>query len=169
MARMKKAITLILSIMMLCCVFAIFAGCSDEEQRPVMQSTDDNSSENSIQEPIYTLKQAYSNGLLTHEDLQTISDCFYDGIACLESLDEDVVNSIKKVYAERISSDEYYSKVTADDIIICNYYGIYNGYAIAMVKISCAHDASYKPDLPYEIDGLTFYYGYWWRVVACKL
>lgn len=77
--------------MVLCCAFAIFAGCSYEEQKPA-QSTDDNSSEGSSQEPInslqstdnkpsdtssqqqfYSLRAAYSAGLLTQEELLSIA------------------------------------------------------------------------------------------------
>ena len=68
----------------------------------------------------YHLNEAYNQGLLTQEDLQSIADIHHSGELSLEGLDEETELRIRQDYVMLITSIE--------EIYIKSYYGTYNGW-----------------------------------------
>ena len=76
----------------------------------------------------YSLKEAYSNGYITKEDVQLIAEIQNKGGS--SSLANEISNEIKKSYAKQYASRNYNYK----DVRIIKYVGEFNGCHAVIIK-----------------------------------
>lgn len=121
------------------------------DTKPTVDETSDNK--------FYSLQEAYANGWLTQEDLQSVAVYHHNNnIQYPESLNESIAKSIKKDWAKKLMDDNPNSSknLTEDDIVICNYYGTYNNCAIVIVDRSDACYIDLYAPVILEIGGVNF-------------
>ncbi len=137
----------------LICVLTIFfvmfgfVGCKDTEEYE-MKGT------------FYTLQEAYDEGLLTVENLQSIADLHNVGTESADTLSSDIEESIKETAAANMRNDELSSipEAVADGFLILRYYGTYNNsVAVIMNNPYIGNPAAIVSELE-TIAGVSFHY-----------
>jgi len=146
MKKLFKTISLILTLLL---VFA-FAGCN----------TGDTISE----EPFYSLQSAYNQGLLKRKDLKKVAEYHNKGSNTI--IDKELEDDIKLAYLESYPRNENI-ELTADEIRINKFYGIYRGCVALMIGYE---NSGYK-DACWEetIAGVKFGYTSSQRIFILKL
>lgn len=97
----------------------------------------------------YSLQEAYDDGLLMVDDLQSIANYQNTGTLCATELSADAISAIKETYLEHLFSQTHsdgtlmFPDATKSDITILGHYGTYNE-AIAL-KI-CDKYSSYTDE-----------------------
>ncbi len=111
----------------------------------------------------YTLEEAYEKGLLNVEDLQQIAEYRNKGQNAPETLDEQLANEIKEVRARDIreAPDSYFPNITAEKIIISDFYGIYNGNPVIAVLNGLQFIPGVDYDISIDIGGVIFRFSQW--------
>ena len=106
----------------------------------------------------YTLSEAYEKGLLTVEDLQQIAGYRDKGQNSPETLDEQLANEIKEVRARDIreAPDSYFPNITAENIIIENFYGMYNGNPVIYLANGLQLVPGWDMNISRDIGGVIF-------------
>jgi len=140
---MQKKILIIGVTLMICLGF--FSGCT------------------SIKGSFYSLQEAYDNGWLTQEDLQSLAyyynvgsndESFVPKPKNPESLSKETENMIIKTHLEGIKKD--FPTATISDVNIAEYYGVYNDcIAISVRDNYYAIDVLVEPE--YIVGGVSFY------------
>lgn len=110
----------------------------------------------------YTLQEAYDNGILTREDLQTLATAYLcedrSGVQTTESLtlDKETENAIKetKAYDLRHSEDPI-KNANTDGINVSAYYGEYSGAYVVIV--TCKYYCYVQAWHTIEIDGISLF------------
>lgn len=110
----------------------------------------------------YTLQEAYANGILTREDLQTLATTYLcedrSGVQTTEplTLDKETENAIKetKAYDLRHSEDRIKNADTGG-INVSAYYGEYNGAHVVIV--TCKYYCYVPTWHTIEIDGISLF------------
>jgi hypothetical protein len=120
--------------------------CTSEEDEIVAKGT------------FYSLQEAYDEGLLTVENLQSIADYHNNDISYPEDLDDFVSESIKKAWAELIRTDETnpIPEATAEEFVL-TYYGTYNNCIVVILDYGI-HIDQVIPPVTVTVGGVSFYY-----------
>lgn len=145
--KITKILSVILMLTLIVCSVCCLASCEDDSKK-----------ENDAPEGLYALKEAYDKGLLTHSELQELADDFNNGKRCDETLDEELVDTIKKAwvkyYTERNGGSGHV--ILEDEPIIFRYHGTYNKCVACTLEPGwLIYPAVYSP-MPVTIDGVTF-------------
>ena len=114
---------------------------------------------NTVKGTFYTLQEAYDNGWLTQENLQTIANYHHDNsISYPESLSDNIAKSIKRSWAKKLKDDNPETDITEEKVNIVNYYGTYNEcVAVIVDRSDVDYPAVYAP-VTIEIGGVSFTY-----------
>ncbi len=143
---MMKKIICVLSIFFV--MFGI-TGCKDTEEYEVKGT-------------FYSLQEAYDEGLLTVENLQSIADYLNNGTLPDDVLSLSNERSIKQAYLTKIllkvhqNGTPLFPDATISDVILLGYYGTYNG-AIA-IRISDKYTDYGAVDIELTVEGVIFTY-----------
>lgn len=106
----------------------------------------------------YALQEAYDEGLLTMQDLQTIADFLNGGTASAIELSGEIVELIKETAAIDMRNKEPDLETKAEDFIILKYYGTYNG-SVAVILNDPHHEyPAVEIDIWVEVAGVSFHY-----------
>lgn len=109
----------------------------------------------------YNLREAYEEGLLTVENVQSIADYYHGTLEYSESLDIKVEQKIKETRAQilnleisRVSGMSKFPDAKAEDVTVLRYLGEYNGSFAVMIK-DIYHDWLFDSNnkLTYPSDG----------------
>lgn len=111
---MRKIICLMLIFVMAFTMMTMVACKPEKEDEPEERGT------------FYSLQEAYDQGLITQDDLESIAN--YYKSENQEELDEEIANAIKetRAYCLRTLSSSSIKNAKADDVTILGYYGTYN-------------------------------------------
>ncbi len=108
---MKRKIISILVVILTFTVLFCLTACTQEEETPEY-----------IEGAFYSLQEAYDNGWITEENLQSIADLYHNKQTAPEiDISEAVSYSIRKTFA-----DEWNTPIDIEDVFY-EYYGEYNG------------------------------------------
>lgn len=107
----------------------------------------------------YSLRDAYNNGFITKEELQTIADMHNNGQGRSEvdSLSFTVKKSIESSWARGLRK-KYDRDIKARDVAVGYYYGEYNGYYVCIL-IDGYHTDEFM-DLVLNIDDVKMYFSH---------
>ena len=134
---MKKFFTMFLSAILSFCMLFVFSGCTPSGE-------------------IYLLKEAYNKGVLTIEDVQKVADYWSKGEVAPTALKKSVATEIEKTWLKKKQDeDDWYSRYTAKDVYVSEYFGEYRGAYVVVIEVrGLMHTAEYDP---YEIniEGIT--------------
>jgi hypothetical protein len=150
----KKQVVIAVVAIMLFGVVAL-TGCTPEEDEIVAKGI------------FYSLKEAYDEGLLTVENLQSIADYHNNGISYPEELDDFVSESVKKAWAESLRTDKTNPRpeTTAEEIVITKYYGTYNNCIVVILDYGTHADVSIP--VTDTVGGVSFNYGHPRYSIVC--
>jgi hypothetical protein len=150
----KKLIVIAVVATMLFGIFGI-AGCMPEEDEIVPKGT------------FYSLQEAYDDGLLTVENLQSIADYHNNGISYPEELDDFVSESVKMAWAESLRTNETYPRpeANAEEIVITKYYGTYNNCIVIILDYGTHAEISIP--VTDTVGGVSFNYGHPRYSIVC--
>ena len=111
--------------------------------------------------PFFTLEEAYECGLLTVADLEQIAALRSSGAQSTDVLSEELSNEIKEARAKEIREDPdtMTPDITAEEVAIRRFYGMYNTYPVVIVRNSLLVEADIYFGRPIEIAGVTFTFG----------
>ena len=102
------------------------------------------------------LEDAYEAGWLTEDDLRIIANYYNNGTLSEIPLSKEKENNIRHTYLQEADIYKYRPDATVNDVSVFNYYGIYNGYAVAFLR-----DRFFQYDYKFwqekEIGGVMFY------------
>ena len=103
-----------------------------------------------------SLEDAYEAGWLTEDDLRIIANYYNNGTLSEIPLSKEKENNIRHTYLQEADIYKYRPDATVNDVSVFNYYGIYNGYAVAFLR-----DRFFQYDYKFwqekEIGGVMFY------------
>ena len=114
---MKKAVSILLSLVSAICIAFAFGGCGEKQPEQVEQ----------VEGRLYQLNYAYSQGWIEEDDVKSIACCYYDwrsfgtnpysgAFSSTQQLSKETENEIIKVYDG-----------ASDDAKIFKYFGTYDG------------------------------------------
>jgi len=153
MVKKMKAIAIV--ALMLFGVVALTA-CTPKEDEIVAKGT------------FYSLQEAYDEGLLTVENLQSIANYHNNGTTCLKALSNSVTEAIKEDTAIEMHYNEPSIETKASDFNILKYYGTYND-CVAVIMNDPYHDyPAVDLDITGEIAGVQFHYRNQSKIVIWK-
>lgn len=118
----------------------------------------------------YTLQEAYDEGLLTVDDLQSIANHFNNGTLPADTLSSAIEAVIKETAAENMRNDDLspIAGAKANDFLILKYFGTYNG-SVAVIINDPYHDyPAVELDINETIAGVLFHYTNPNRIVVWK-
>lgn len=152
---MSKKLIVIAVVAIMIFGFLVLTACTPEKDEIVAKRT------------FYSLQDAYDEGLLTVENLQSIADYHNNGISYPEELDDFVSDSIKKARAESLRTDETNPKpkATAEDIVITKYYGTYNNCIVLILDYGTHAEISIP--VTDTVGGITFNFGHPRYCIVC--
>lgn len=106
----------------------------------------------------YTLREAYDNGLLTVENLQSIADFSNNGTMPADKLSSKIEKAIKQTAAENMCNDKLnpISEAKADGFEM-RYYGIYNGSVAVLMSNMYLNYPVEDLDITVEVAGIFHY------------
>lgn len=112
--------------------------------------------------PFFTLEEAYECGLLTVADLEQIAALRSSGAQSTDALSEELSNEIKETRAKEIREepDTMYPELTAEDINIRRFYGIYNTYPVVYLSNKQEMGTAQYYDISRDIGGVIFKFGH---------
>ena len=121
----------------------------------------------------YSLEEAYENGDLSQQDLQMIADYHNNNLSCIETLTDEISQTIKAAWALQLQKSETNPilSATADTISLYKFYGTYNGCSIVMLDYSLGQYLGEYVPITMEVGGVTFHFGhprYMCQLVAWK-
>lgn len=119
----------------------------------------------------YTLQEAYTNSLLSIEDLEKIASYHNNGQQAKEKINNDIANEIKIRAAHIAQNEEAYAdlNITAEDFAITKYYGAYDDCVVFMIKNLCFESPAEDLDITDVIAGVEFYYSSTDRIMVWKI
>ena len=122
---MKRKIISILVVILTFTVLFCLTACTQEEETPEY-----------IEGAFYSLQEAYDNGWITEENLQSIADLYHNKQTAPEiDISEAVSHSIRKTFADEC-------KAPVEEVSY-RYYGEYNGcFAVRLSKKDMVVDGS---------------------------
>ena len=130
----KTLLTISVMIITVISLSAILCACTQEEETPEY-----------IEGAFYSLQEAYDNGWITEENLQSIADLYHNKQTASEiDISEAVSYSIRKTYAE-----QWKTPLDIEDVFY-EYYGEYNGCFAVYVS---AKDMAVSGDVEIETIG----------------
>lgn len=103
---MKKLVSILISLVCIICIALSFTGCVSKGK-------------------FYSLEQAYDNGFLTIEDLQSIAEIYNGEAVCTQELDGKTEKAIKSSIVD-ILKNEGETKAQIEDTEIVKFYGKYS-------------------------------------------
>ena len=109
-----------------------------------------------------TLQEAYDNGWLTKEDLETAAEFHANKTNCPTPLDPKLEKNILTVYAQHVNEDPIFSNytdLTADDVCVDAYYGTYNNCTIVNFYINSMMFQDYYQPHAEKAAGVEFWFG----------
>lgn len=88
------------------------------------------STEEKIAGTFYSLQEAFDQGLISHDDLEKIAsrNALRQG-----ALNADIELAIKETHAAYLRNRSPFSNAIADDVLIIDYAGTFNGYVAVMI------------------------------------
>lgn len=132
MTKVKRTAAFILSLIMVCCLFAVFAGCSDDGTiKDLQQQIEEmKTQQNSQQDKIDELEQKNGNLINRVDELENENDSLANRVEELEKKNVDLMRRVdeleQQAYVGKFYSlDEAYDKsmITRDDLqTIANYH-----------------------------------------------
>ena len=145
---MKKFLSVILALVCVICVSFTFGGCNDDTVV--------------VRGQFYYLVDAYENGWLDVDDLESIACCYYDSynydenpysgkFTSTEKLTAKMENELKQAYLEQI--DEY-PEGDRDYVYITCYFGTYNGNVAVRLHGYICYDVIVQEE--YYVGGVLF-------------
>lgn len=138
--NMKRKIISILVVLLTFTVLFCLTACTQEEQTPEY-----------IEGAFYSLQEAYDNGWITEENLQSIADLYHNKQTAPEiDISEAVSYSIRKTFA-----DERNTPIDIDDVFYA-YYGEYNSCIAVMMFSSTEEFPDVMTDV--TVGGVTIHY-----------
>ena len=145
MQHLKRFGIFFAAILLLVAGLSCFAGCD-----PAPSGT------------IYSLREAYEDGLLTEGDLMSIAYYSNNGVPYPEELDDRIDQSIRETVAYKYRSDREHPNpdATVDALSISQYYGEYHGYYAVLLDYDRAVFGQVPEvvvDIWFEIGGVLFH------------
>ena len=145
---MKKFLSILLALISVICVSFAFGGCTDDTVV--------------VRGQFYYLSQAYENGWLDGDDLESIAYCYYDSynfeenpysgkFTSTEELTAKMETELKQAYLEQI--DEY-PEGDRNYVYISFYFGTYNGNVAVRIHGYNCFDPIYEEE--YYVGGVLF-------------
>jgi hypothetical protein len=105
----------------------------------------------------YTLEEAYNNGYIIKEELQTIADMHNNGYVGLESLSNSRESEIKIALARHLrKNSDTFSDITAKEISVKAFYGAYDN--VYVVKVAYGEYMDWIKPTEIEIDGIILHF-----------
>ena len=164
MQHLKRFGILFAAVLLLVAGLSCFAGCD-----PAPSGT------------IYSLREAYENGLLTKEELMSIAYYHNGGRRYNEAIMGEDYTPIPKDPAElseatslqirNTAAWEYQQEgthaeldVTADGFQVQSYYGTYRGAVAAIIQCLYYEHPAVDRDFSYELDGVIVHYHTYWEI-----
>ena len=132
----KKSILFIFCCIFITTVLFCFCGCKknpDDFSAPPSHYVAD---QEGPSDRFYTLREAYDNGMLTKEDLQSIAAYHESGTSPTKALPKSEENKIKEIAAQIVRERETspVKDAKAEDYSIINYYGTYRIYVVFIIN-----------------------------------
>lgn len=156
---MKKFFIALISAIFSCITLFSFVGCSDNGS--------EGQNEVQPQGTLLWLESAYSDGLISYDDLRSIA-YYYNGESAEadfvpspknpEQLSAETIRKIKETYYYQ--ADGFNKGASVDDVYVSGYCGTYNGYVVVEIGSGCDTGIGGEPMIyeEYEIDGVIFYW-----------
>jgi len=117
-----------------------------------------------------TLQEAYDEGLLTAQDLQTIANYHANGTLPAGELSTEIASAIKELAAKNMRESELtpVEDAKAADFSIIRYYGVYNGSVALMINDPYHEYPAEDLDINETIAGVLFHYTNPNRIIVWK-
>ena len=134
----------------------LFPACGKDNQNG-------NESEQEVKQTLFSLPEAYENGWLTEEDLAYAADLHKKKQNHPTPIDETLQVAILEDYAQLLNADPTTkrSDYTAEDILIWNFYGTYNGCSIVYFYIIGTMFIGLDAPTSVNVAGVSFDYSHY--------
>ena len=116
----------------------------------------------------FSLQEAYDDGMITVEDLQSIANHQNNGTAPDNTLSVEVVKAIKEtaVFSLRNNNPNPYPEAMVDDVTINRYYGTYNNCVVVMINDVYSEYSANLKDV--DVAGVIIHYYNGNRIIIWK-